>query len=138
MSNGSDPRNGSSYCYRHRYPHGLHQMCYTFPERRSDLLVLLLAVIHKYIRLLWVRIMNDYGHIDNETPSFAISLLKEYRNYGIGTELMKQMLMKLKLEGYKQASLSVQKMNYAVRMYRKVGFEIVDENDEEYIMICKL
>ncbi len=29
-------------------------------------------------------------------------------------------------------------MNYAVRMYRNVGFEIVDENDEEYIMICKL
>ena len=42
------------------------------------------------------------------------------------------------LEGYKQASLAVQKMNYAVRMYRKVGFEIVDENDEEYIMICNL
>ena len=46
--------------------------------------------------------------------------------------------MKLKLEGYKQASLAVQKMNYAVRMYRKVVFEIVDENDEEYIMLCKL
>ena len=29
-------------------------------------------------------------------------------------------------------------MNYAARMYRKVGFETVDENDEEYIMICKL
>ena len=29
-------------------------------------------------------------------------------------------------------------MNYVARMYRKVGFEIVDENDEEYIMICKL
>ena len=51
---------------------------------------------------------------------------------------MKQMLTKLKTEGYKQASLSVQKMNYAVHMYRKVGFEIIDENDEEYIMICKL
>ena len=53
-------------------------------------------------------------------------------------ELMKQMLMKLKMQGYRQASLAVQKMNYAVRMYRKVGFEIVDENDEEYIMICRL
>ena len=82
--------------------------------------------------------MNDYGHIDDETPSFAISLLKEYQNYGIGTELMKEMLMKLKMQRYKQASLSVQKMNYAVRMYQKVGFEIVDENDEEYIMICRL
>ena len=87
---------------------------------------------------VWTRIMNDYGHIDNDTPSFAISLLKEYRNYGIGTVLMKKMLEKLKQQGYKQASLAVQKMNYAVRMYKKVGFEIYDENDEEYIMICKL
>lgn len=44
----------------------------------------------------------------------------------------------VRIEEYKQASLSVQKTNYAVRMYRKIGFEIVDENDEEYIMICKL
>ena len=29
---------------------------------------------------VWTRIMNDYGHIDNDTPSFAISLYKEYRN----------------------------------------------------------
>ena len=58
-------------------------------------------VSDKIVGAVWVRIMNDYGHIDNETPSFAISLLKEYRNYGIGTELMKQMLMKLKLAGYK-------------------------------------
>jgi len=28
--------------------------------------------------------------------------------------------------------------NYAVAMYRKVGFEVVDENEEEYIMVCKL
>ena len=45
---------------------------------------------------VWVRIMNDYGHIDDETPSFAISLLKEYRGNGIGTELMKRMLAELK------------------------------------------
>ena len=82
--------------------------------------------------------MNDYGHIDDETPSFAISLYKEYRNKGIGTALMKEMLIRLKKEGYKQASLAVQKKNYAVKMYEKVGFEIYDENDEEYIMLCKL
>ena len=87
---------------------------------------------------VWVRIMDDYGHVDDETPSFAISLLKEYRNYGIGTELMKRMISELKKQGYKRASLSVQKINYAFRMYSKLGFVIIDENDEEYIMICKL
>ena len=91
----------------------------------------------KIIGAVWVRIMNDYGHIDDETPSFAISIYKEYRNNGIGTALMKTMLNELKNAGYKQASLAVQKENYAVKMYRKVGFITVDENDEEYIMLCK-
>lgn len=108
-----------------------------FGENKGDL-CLVAEVNNEIVGAVWVRIMNDYGHVDNETPSFAISLLKEYRNYGIGTELMKQILMKLKMQGYKQASLAVQKMNYAVRMYQKVGFEIVDENEEEYIMICRL
>ena len=87
---------------------------------------------------VWVRIMNDYGHIDNNTPSFAISVYKDYRGLGTGTDLMKEMLRVLKARGYKQASLSVQKANYAVRMYQKVGFQIVDENEEEYIMLCQL
>lgn len=90
------------------------------------------------IGAVWVRIMNDYGHIDDETPSFAISLLNEYRGKGIGTELMKRMLEKLKSCGYKKTSLAVQKLNYAVKMYKNVGFEIVDENEEEYIMVCRL
>lgn len=92
----------------------------------------------KVVGAVWTRIMNDYGHVDDQTPSFAISLLKEFRNQGIGTELMRRMLQLLKNQGYKQASLAVQKANYAVRMYKKVGFEIVDQNDEEFIMVCKL
>ena len=87
---------------------------------------------------VWVRIMDDYGHVDDETPSFAISLLKEYRGNGIGTELMKRMLLELKSCKYKKTSLAVQKQNYAVKMYKNVGFEIVDENEEEYIMVCRL
>ena len=51
---------------------------------------------------------------------------------------MKEMLALLKERGYERASLAVQKANYAVRMYEKVGFRTVDENDEEYIMVCEL
>ena len=93
---------------------------------------------HEVIGAVWVRIMNDYGHIDDETPSFAISLYKEYRGLGIGTEMMKAMLAILKDCGYRRASLAVQKANYAVKMYRKVGFEIVGENEEEYIMTARI
>ena len=92
-------------------------------------------VNEKVIGAVWVRIMDDYGHIDDETPSLAISLYKQYRKRGIGTDLMKRILAILKEKGYSQTSLAVQKANYALKMYQAVGYEIVDENEEEYIMV---
>ena len=90
------------------------------------------------IGAVWTRIMNDYGHVDDKTPSFAIALYKEYRGKGYGTELMRKMMELLKQLGYAKASLTVQKANYAVGMYRKLGFETIKENDEEYIMVCRI
>jgi len=92
----------------------------------------------KVVGAVWVRDMHDYGHIADGVPSFAISLYKQYRNFGIGTQLMITMLDELKKRGYERTSLAVQKANYAVRMYKKVGFSIIDENDEEYIMVCEI
>lgn len=82
--------------------------------------------------------MNDYGHVDDSVPSFAISLYKDFRGQGIGTALMDEMLVLLRKRGYKKASLSVQKANFAYRLYLKVGFTVVYENEEEYIMVCDL
>lgn len=92
---------------------------------------------NKIIGAVWTRIMNGYGNVDENTPEFAISLYKEYRGKGIGTKLMIHMLKLLKDHGYHKASLAVQKDNYAWRMYQKIGFKIVEENEEEYIMICE-
>ena len=94
------------------------------------------------IGAVWVRILSGeikgYGNVDNETPEFAISLFKEYRNQGIGTKMMIQMIDYLQAKGYKQTSLSVQKENYAVKLYEKLRFETIEENDEDYLMLLKL
>lgn len=92
----------------------------------------------KVVGAVWVRIIDDFGHIDDDTPSFSISLYREYRNRGIGTEMMKQMLEWLAQKGYKKASLSVQKANYATKLYLKVGFEILEEKGDEYIMLYRI
>lgn len=89
----------------------------------------------KVVGVVWARIMNDYGHVDNDTPSLAMSVLKKYRGLGIGTALLKEMLLNLKSNGYSKVSLSVQKVNYAVNLYKKAGFTILHENEEEYIMV---
>ena len=92
----------------------------------------------KVVGAIWTRIMDDYGHIDDQTPSLAISLYKEYRNRGIGTELLNNMLALLRQDGYRQVSLSAQKANYALRMYQRAGFEIFTDRGEEVLMLCPL
>ena len=108
-----------------------------FGEGKADICMVAEAD-GRIVGAAWTRLMKDYGYVDDETPSFAISLYREYRGQGIGTKLMLAMLAKLREKGFKRASLAVQKANYAVRMYEKVGFRIVSENAEEYIMVCDL
>ena len=106
--------------------------------KSSDDYCLVAEVGDKVVGAIWSRIMNDYGHIADDVPSIAISLYKEYRNQGIGSVLLKQMLDLLKSKGYKSVSLSVQKANYAMRMYQKAGFNILSDDGEEVIMQCPL
>jgi Acetyltransferases len=110
--------------------------------KREDDYCLVAESNGEIIGAVWVRIISGeikgYGNIDNETPEFAISLFKEYRNRGIGTRLMIGMIDYLKKSGYRKASLSVQKENYAVALYKKVGFEIIDENENDYLMLLIL
>jgi len=109
---------------------------------KPDDVCLVADIDGKIVGAVWTRILcgevKGFGNIDNRTPEFAISLYKEYRNKGIGTALMKSMLQLLKECGYQQTSLAVQKDNYAVQMYKNVGFEIVKDLEEEYLMVHNL
>ncbi len=99
---------------------------------------LIAEVEGQIVGAVWVRIMNDYGHIDDDTPSLAMSVYQEYRGFGIGTALLKELLFTLRAQGYPKVSLSVQKANYVVTMYQAAGFHVVGENEEEYIMVVDL
>ena len=96
---------------------------------------LVAEVEKKVVGAAWCRVMEDYGHIDNDTPSLAISLLPEYRGRGIGTQLLNALLLLLRENGYRRVSLSVQKENPALRLYQRTGFRIVAEEGTEYLML---
>lgn len=86
----------------------------------------------------WSRIGCSYGKLDDSTPELAISMYPEYRNKGIGSRLLASLLEVLKTNGFGQVSLSVDKTNYAVKMYRKLGFDTIAERDHDYLMIKTL
>ena len=79
-----------------------------FGNKKDDI-CFLAEMDHDIVGAVWIRIMNDYGHIDDQTPSLAISVKKECRGLGIGTKLMEKMLVSVKHHGYQSVSLSVQK-----------------------------
>ena len=52
-----------------------------FGASKADF-ALVAEVEEKIVGAVWVRIMHDYGHIDDETPSFAISYTKNTEDKG--------------------------------------------------------
>ncbi len=86
----------------------------------------------------WERIIPAFGHVDDNTPELAISVLPEYRGRGVGAAMMARLFELLRESGYRQTSLAVQKMNAAVRFYKRLGYETVRESEEEFIMVKDL
>ena len=107
-------------------------------SKLNDDCCLVAIVDGKIVGAVWSRIIDDFGHIDNQTPSLAISLYREFRSKGIGTELLRRMLDLLRRDGYSKVSLSVQKANYALRMYETAGFKTVADRGEELLMVREL
>ena len=85
----------------------LQEYIVEFGNRKHDK-ALVAEMQGNVIGAIWVRIMNDYGHIDNDTPSLAMSVYKKYRGLGIGTSLLKQLLQVERL-------LDIQKYPYPFR-----------------------
>lgn len=97
---------------------------------------------NKIIGAVWIRTFSGeikgFGYIDKQTPEIAVALFDEYRNKGIGTQLMKRMIELANRKGFTQISLSITKGNPAINLYLRLDFEVIDENEEDYIMLLKL
>jgi ribosomal protein S18 acetylase RimI-like enzyme len=88
------------------------------------------------IGAVWLRLLvgdnKGYGYVDDDTPELGIAVLPEYRNRGIGTQLLTHLFGSV--GGQSSISLSVSANNPAVRLYQRLGFEIVSTTDELLLM----
>jgi ribosomal protein S18 acetylase RimI-like enzyme len=87
---------------------------------------------------LFVESEKSYGFVNEKTPEFSIAIKAEYRNQGFGSRMMETLFKKLKAEGFEQVSLSVDKLNPAVNLYFKFGFEVVAEEGTAVTMLKNL
>lgn len=85
----------------------------------------------------WMRLMTKenrgYGYVDDETPELSIAILPEHRGRKVGTKLLRK-LLEAADKKYKSVCLSVSANNPAVRLYERIGFEIVDKSGNSLTM----
>ncbi len=83
---------------------------------------------------LFLKTNKGFGFVDDSTPELTMAVKSKYRNQGFGKSLILKFLQLAKEKGYRNISLSVDKRNRAFGLYKKIGFEIVDEIDSAYTM----
>jgi ribosomal protein S18 acetylase RimI-like enzyme len=89
----------------------------------------------------WLRLLaghdRGYGYVDDTTPELAVAVMPGYRGQGIGTRLLIA-LLDAAGESYDAVSLSVQADNPALRLYQRLGFEVVEDGGTWFTMRKRL
>lgn len=90
----------------------------------------------------WGRLFDEknkgYGFIDSETPELSIALKQAFRNKGIGTKLIEEIAELYRGMKVKSISLSVDKKNAALDLYKRIGFIIKIETEKSFVMRMEL
>ena len=76
---------------------------------------------------------GNFGGDLNMEKSMYMMMIEKSKTYNLSL-----IHIFLKEKGESGVSLSVQRTNGAVRMYQRLGFQIIDENKEEYLMMNEL
>lgn len=90
----------------------------------------------------WGRLFDEnnkgFGYVNSETPELSLAVKEQFRNKGIGTELIKQIAKKYQELKVNHLSLSVDKKNPAIRLYTRLGFQTKIEAKKSVIMQMEL
>lgn len=81
-------------------------------------------------------VIPDMKRADGE---YIVFVLQPYRNKGLGTVLTEVAVEKARQQGIKVVWLTVEAFNFrAIKVYRKAGFQFVDEGERERVMMLRL
>jgi len=77
---------------------------------------------------------GSQGFVDAATPELAIGVDSAHRGEGIGGQLIRSLAASLESLAVARMSLSVNAPNPAMRLYERLGFEVVRHHDADVVM----
>jgi len=81
----------------------------------------------------WLRFFPDadpgYGFVAADVPELTIGVAVDWRGRGVGRALLRAIAERAMSAGVRQISLSVERKNFAQKLYLSEGYQIVDCSD---------
>jgi ribosomal protein S18 acetylase RimI-like enzyme len=81
----------------------------------------------------WLRFLSDadpgYGFVACDVPELTIGVAVHWRGRGVGRALLQAIAGQAGSAGIQQISLSVERKNFAQKLYSSEGYRIVDSSD---------
>jgi GNAT superfamily N-acetyltransferase len=83
----------------------------------------------------WLRFLPEsdpgYGFVAADVPELTIGVTAAWRGRGLGRALLRAIAGRARAAGISRISLSVERKNFAHRLYESEGFQIVDSSDKD-------
>lgn len=96
---------------------------------------------NQLIGAVWGRLFSNsdrgYGFVSEQIPEISMAIKQEYRNLGIGTILIKEIERAYLQLNITLLSLSVDKRNPALRLYKRAGFVKYSEEGTALTLLKK-
>ena len=83
----------------------------------------------------WLRFLPaadpGYGFVAPDIPELTIGVAPDWRGRGVGRGLLRALAGQARSAGVRQISLSVERKNFAQRLYLSEGYRVVDSSDAQ-------
>lgn len=79
-----------------------------------------------------------YGYVSDDVPELTLGVVDSWRNRGVGRALLRAVLHAAQERGLPAVSLSVERANFAAKLYASEGFHTVESFDDADTMVAPL
>jgi len=81
---------------------------------------------------------GGYGFVGEATPELSIAVLPGHRGDGVGTLLLEELMREGRCQGIAELSLSVERDNPALRLYKRLGYRALETEASSLTMVVDL
>jgi GNAT superfamily N-acetyltransferase len=83
----------------------------------------------------WLRFLSaadpGYGFVSPDVPELTIGVAAHWRGRGVGRALLRAIAEQASVAGIQKISLSVERKNFAQKLYLSEGYQVVDSSDRD-------